>query len=128
MNDSILDRILTNYYKKHPKSLREQLMTEDDYRNLLQCIIGGRKEVKTPLGNIDLLTDDLIVEVKKSSCHRDKQAIGQVLVYSAYYPNHTKVVALIGRPEQTRVNEICEDLGIIYMIFWNNRWMVPYAR
>lgn len=88
------------------------------------CILGGSSEINTPIGRIDLLTDDLIIECKHSSSTGDKHALGQVLSYKAYYPAHKPCVALIGRPAQAPFAEICEDLGVGYLIYWNNRWQI----
>ncbi|MGL5926215.1 hypothetical protein [Chroococcidiopsis sp.] len=72
----------------------------------LQSIVGGKTEVKTPLGRIDLLTDIEIVEVKP---FKDwKAAIGQVLVYGSFYPNHKKRIHLFDRQEQKTLNLIQE--------------------
>ncbi|NDJ25912.1 hypothetical protein GS682_30870 [Nostoc sp. B(2019)] len=51
-------------------------------------------EVNTPVGKIDILTDYEIIEVKKASAW--KSAVGQILVYGHYYPNHQKRIHLFG--------------------------------
>lgn len=43
-------------------------------------------EVKTPVGFIDVLTPTTIYEVKELK--QWKSAIGQLLAYDRYYPNH----------------------------------------
>lgn len=57
-------------------------------RDYLQSQIGGVVEVTTPVGRIDLLTPTEIIEVK--SFKDWKGALGQVLVYSGFYPQHKK--------------------------------------
>lgn len=79
----------------------------------LQAIIGGATEVKTPLGRIDLLTDTELIEVKPFSSW--KAAIGQVLVYGSFYPQHNKHIHLFDRLEQKTlhlIQEACTPHGI----------------
>lgn len=52
------------------------------------------KEVQTEVGRIDLLTDQFIFEFKQ--VRKWKEGLGQLLVYSDYYPKHQKVLYLIG--------------------------------
>ncbi len=80
----------------------------------LQSDIGGRREVKTPTGYIDLLTDEEVIEVKQVSDW--KSAIGQVLAYAKFYPERRKRVHLFGKanPRITdHVASLCEELGIL---------------
>lgn len=49
-------------------------------------------EAHTPVGFIDLLCPASVVEVKHLS--KWKQALGQVLAYSTYYPNHSRILHL----------------------------------
>jgi len=50
------------------------------------------KEVQTDVGYIDLLTDDHIIEIKISN--NWKHALGQILSYGTFYPNHKKIILL----------------------------------
>ncbi|MBD6620810.1 hypothetical protein FNW02_34930 [Komarekiella sp. 'clone 1'] len=52
-------------------------------------------EVNTPAGKIDILTDHEIIEVKNVLGW--KSAVGQILIYSHYYPNHQKIIHLFGQ-------------------------------
>ena len=61
----------------------------------LQSELGGEIEVKTPAGPIDLLTDNKIIEIKK--VRNWKAALGQILIYGKYYPNHQKHIHLFGK-------------------------------
>jgi hypothetical protein len=75
--------------------------------------VGGVREIKTPAGVIDILSDDLIIEVK--SCKSWKHAIGQILVYGHYYPSKTKLVALFGNVSDARrklIETHCKQLSI----------------
>ena len=69
-----------------------ELQTRD--RLLINHFPTALKEVKCPAGRIDLLTEAQIIEVKKISDW--KSALGQILVYSAYYPEHKKRIHLFG--------------------------------
>lgn len=52
-------------------------------------------EVNTPVGKIDILTDHEIIEIKNVSAW--KSAVGQILIYGHYYPNHQKRIHLFGK-------------------------------
>ncbi len=67
---------------------------ESDIRDHLHRQLGGLTEVCTPVGFIDLLTETEIIEVKNIKDW--KSALGQILTYSAYYPNHRKRIHLFG--------------------------------
>lgn len=54
----------------------------------------GRTEVHTPVGRIDVLTTNEVIEVKKIS--NWKSAMGQVMAYHHYYPTHSMRVHLYG--------------------------------
>ncbi|MDV3002506.1 MAG: hypothetical protein N5P05_004161 (plasmid) [Chroococcopsis gigantea SAG 12.99] len=80
--------------------LREHNPVEEGIRNRLRSKIGGLSEVFTPVGRIDLLTDTEIIEVKKIKDW--KAALGQILVYSAFYPEHQKRIHLFGSSEELK--------------------------
>lgn len=75
------------------QKVKNDKVKESFYRDRLQRIEGGLIEVITPVGNIDLLTDTDIIEIKKAE--NWKNALGQILVYGYYYPNHQKRIHLI---------------------------------
>ncbi|MDV3002505.1 MAG: hypothetical protein N5P05_004160 (plasmid) [Chroococcopsis gigantea SAG 12.99] len=74
--------------------LRNHNPVEDRIRNRLRSEIGGLSEISTPVGRIDLLTDTEIIEVKRFGDW--KAALGQILIYSAFYPEHQKRIHLFG--------------------------------
>lgn len=86
---------------------------ETFYQNLLHKELGGKKEVNTPAGRIDLLTDTELIEIKKYE--KWKSAIGQLLSYSHFYPAHKKILALFGNSDKNNksLTTICEELDII---------------
>jgi hypothetical protein len=61
-------------------------------QNLEKQLNAGSKSV--PAGIIDICTDTEIIEVKHWNAW--KQALGQIIVYSHYYPNHKKRVHFYG--------------------------------
>lgn len=67
---------------------------EKSIRDCLHAELGGLVEVVTPAGRIDLLTDTEIIEVK--AVKDWKAALGQILVYSGFYPQHQKRLHLFG--------------------------------
>lgn len=99
------------YIDRQPK---EQNSPEGKVRDRLQSQLGGLTEVATPAGRIDLLTQTEIIEVKHLS--EWKAAMGQVLAYSGFYPEHKKRIHLFGNigelPTSTSVT-ICNELDII---------------
>ena len=60
----------------------------------LQTELGGQIEVVTAVGRIDLLTETEIIEVKQVSDW--KSALGQILTYAGFFPEHTKRIHLFG--------------------------------
>lgn len=86
---------------------------EHKIRNKLAVKLNGNIEVLTPVGRIDILTDKEVIEIKKVA--RWKSAIGQILVYGYYYPNHKKVIYLYGNINtdmQKLIEKHCKKLNI----------------
>lgn len=73
---------------------------ESQIRDHLHIEVGGLIEVATPAGRIDLLTDTEVIEVK--SVRDWKGALGQVLVYSGFYPQHQKRLHLFGTAKELK--------------------------
>ena len=81
--------------------------------------LGGKIEVETESGFIDLLTDTEIIEIKKGK--NWKQAIGQILIYSSYYPKHTKRIHLFDIKNID--NNGCERIYVLIKTHQiENRW------
>ena len=74
-------------------------------------------EVITPAGRIDCLNKKEIVEIKKA--RNWKSGIGQLLCYSAYYPNHIKVLILFNM-ESVRNRAVVEEMCVFHKI--DVRW------
>ena len=54
----------------------------------LNIELDGKRKVITPCGRIDILTKEQIIEVKEYKGW--KAALGQILVYGNFYPEHQK--------------------------------------
>jgi len=85
-----------------PDAFRKNTKNKSKDRQSLEraCVLrlkeqlGGKLEVSTPVGRIDLLTQRQILEVKEVSLW--KSALGQILAYGNYYPHHGKRIHLFG--------------------------------
>jgi hypothetical protein len=106
------------------KPLKRRKKKEQDcekwYAKRLKSQIGGRAEVLTPAGLIDLLTPTQVIELKLAK--NWKEAIGQILVYSAYYPSHEKRIHLFGECHSSMLDTIqghCQRLNIL--LTWETR-------
>jgi hypothetical protein len=87
----------------------------------LAIALNGETESVNHAGRVDVLTDRFVIEVKES--HNWKHGIGQVLVYSHYYPNLIPVLFLIGDAVEAvhALAEIhCNRLGVSLATDINN--------
>jgi hypothetical protein len=64
----------------------------------------GELEVITPVGRIDILTSNRVIEVKKVEMW--KSALGQVLSYGYYYRKRKKILYLYGSLDNVNCVEI----------------------
>ena len=86
---------------------------ESVYRDILAKKLNGSVEVVTPVGIIDVLTKNEIIEVKVSK--RWKDALGQILAYGHYYPKHQKRIHLttfISTASLKDVISICNQFDV----------------
>jgi KilA-N domain len=70
----------------------------------LQKKLGGDIEVPTIFGNIDLVTNDKLIEIK--TYDNWKFALGQVLAYGDLYNNKKKCIYLFDVPDDAKINVI----------------------
>lgn len=70
-------------------------------------------EVKTPIGRIDLLSADSIIEIKEFSMW--KSALGQILSYGSFYPLKAKKIYLFGDIKEDKI-EIIKDIFKAYNV------------
>lgn len=91
---------------------------EGKFRDYVAQELGGQTEVKTPAGFIDVLTKDMVIEVKAIKLW--KAAIGQVFVYQTFYPRRKPAIALFDYQTSSiptsLVDEVCKKLGI--KVYW----------
>lgn len=74
---------------------------ESQVRDRLHAELGGLVEVVTPTGRIDLLSSTEIIEVK--AVKDWKAALGQILAYSGFYPQHQKRLHIFGTAKELEV-------------------------
>lgn len=72
----------------------------------------GKKEVKTPLGRIDILTNVELIEIKEYK--NWKNGIGQLISYSKFHPGKELCLYLFGEitSDIRQIQELCHDNGI----------------
>ena len=104
---SLEDAVNSSKAPKKKKSPEKRVQTALRYK------LGGHIEVETPVGRIDLLTHDELIEVKQVKDW--KGAIGQLLTYGYYYPDHALRLHLYGKCHSDTYDLIemhCSRLGI----------------
>jgi hypothetical protein len=79
---------------------------EKEIQKMLHKKLGGKIEVKTIAGRIDLLTDKYLIEIK-NYCDW-KCAIGQLIAYSRDYEDKKKVMYLFDIPKKNIMDYIIE--------------------
>ena len=90
-------------YKEDGESTR---VKESSVRDALASTVGGCIEVETPSGNIDVLSDTEVIEVKYYK--QWKHGLGQVLAYQVYYPHLAKRVHLFAHVGDKDTNKYLE--------------------
>ena len=92
-------------------------MTEETIQSELHKKLGGKIEVKTPVGRIDLLTDDKLIEIKKYK--NWLHGMGQLIGYSNFYPKKEKMLYLfnVGDGELSYVKKICKKHDVAVKVF-----------
>ena len=86
---------------------------ERQVRDRLKTELGGEVEIVTAVGRIDLLTAIEVVEIK--NINDWKGALGQILAYSAFFPEHSKRIHLFGRVDLAKLalaQATCSEFGI----------------
>lgn len=92
---------------------KKRLQPEQAIQLKMEKKLGGG-HVTTPAGIIDILTPTMLVELK--NWNDWIKAVGQVLVYGHFYPNHMKRIHFFGNPpsqdKQIVIKTICTSYGI----------------
>ena len=87
--------------------------TERRIRDRLKVEFSGEVEVITAVGRIDLLTSTEVIEIK--NIDNPKEALGKILAYSSFFPEHDKRIHLFGHSdlsELTLAQATCSDFEI----------------
>ena len=100
-----------HYELKNLKSDNCNEQIEKKIQSILYEKHGGKIEVETEYGYIDLLTDTEIIEIKNGE--NWKHGMGQIIVYGEYYPKHQKRLHLFDININNKINEICKKYDII---------------
>lgn len=82
-------------------------------QTILQEREGGEREVESPVGYVDLLTDEYVIEVKHVKAWKDA---AKVLLFTPYFPTRKPRVHLFGgytKEFRTLVESAFERLGVI---------------
>ena len=101
-------------YWEYLNSTHRVRLTEKSVQKRLAKTLGNVKfEVPTLAGNIDILTERELIEVK--SVKSWKCAVGQVLIYGQSYPSHQKRIHLFGEASRdflSMIRTYCAPLDI----------------
>jgi len=94
-----------------PRATAEKRIQDKLSRELQAAV-----EVQCPAGFIDVLSATELIEVKRAD--RWKSAVGQVLAYQIYFPNHRPRIHLFWRgseryPNTNAVLECCSRLKVL---------------
>ena len=84
-----------------PKKPRERLFVDTICQTLEEKGVGHQREVATPVGYIDVLTDTTLYEAKHWS--NIKHAVGQILFYGHYYPRSQYVIIVFAKDDKKDV-------------------------
>ena len=82
-----------------PKKPHERLFVDSICKTLEEKGVVYQREVSTPVGYIDVLTDDTLYEAKHWS--GVKHALGQILFYGHYYPRPRQIIVLFAKEDRT---------------------------
>ena len=88
------------------------LENERMIQTILQEREGGEREVDTPVGQADLVTDEYVIEIKHVS---DWKEGVKVSVYAVFFPDRKPRLHLFGgysRDARALVEEVCKKLEI----------------
>lgn len=80
------------------KKPHERLFVDSICKTLEEKGVVYQREVSTPVGYIDVLTDGILYEAKHWS--GIKHALGQILFYGHYYPRERQVIVLFAKEDR----------------------------
>lgn len=101
--------LVQKYAIKVTKENKFKTLTNKSELNVVLNLIkkeklNAEREVLTPLGKIDILTESELIEVKVFKDY--KSAIGQLLCYGKFYPNHKLRLHLFNKSSDKLLSEI----------------------
>jgi hypothetical protein len=108
-----VDELAFKYWEYLKVRHRVRLTEQSVQRRLAKTLGKVQREVPTLAGNIDLLTERELIEVK--SVKSWKCAVGQVLIYGQSYPDHQKRIHLFGEASRdflSMIRSYCAPLDI----------------
>lgn len=89
---------------------------ERELQRKYSIVYRARREIKTPVGYIDLLTNHKLYELKNACTW--KSGVGQLICYGYFYPTHQKVLCLFNHEKLScakkfDITRICTQHNII---------------
>ncbi len=108
-----IDELAFKYWEYLNSGHRVRLTEKSVQKRLAKTLGKVQREVPTLAGNIDLLTEQELIEVK--SVKNWKFAVGQVLIYGQSYSNHQKRIHLFGEAAPdflSMIRSYCTPLDI----------------
>lgn len=79
------------------KKPHERLFVDSICKTLEEKGVAYQREVPTPVGYIDVLTEDTLYEAKHWSSV--KHALGQILFYGHYYPRPEQIIVVFAKED-----------------------------
>lgn len=114
-----VDELAFKYWEYLNIRHRVRLTEQSVQKRLAKTLGKVQREVPTLAGNVDLLTERELIEVK--SVKSWKCAVGQVLIYGQSYPTHQKRIHLFGEASRdflSMIRSYCAPLDID--VSWEN--------
>lgn len=108
-----VDELAFKYWEYLNSRHRVRLTEQSVQKRVAKTLSKVKREVPTLAGNIDLLTERELIEVK--SVKSWKCAVGQVLIYGQSYPTHQKRIHLFGEASRdflSMIRSYCAPLDI----------------
>jgi hypothetical protein len=108
-----VDELAFKYWEYLNSRYRIRLTEQSVQKRLAKTLGKVQREVPTLAGNVDLLTERELIEVK--SVKNWKCAVGQVLIYGQSYPEHQKRIHLFGEASRdflSMIRTYCTALDI----------------
>ncbi len=98
-------------YELHNLEPSSNFQQEKNIQEKLKKDLNSEEEIKTPVGYVDLMTKNEIIEIKGAS--KWKHALGQIMSYGSFYPEHKKVIYLFGAESpDTHAENICATFDV----------------